>query len=689
MENTPKILVTGGRGYIGAVLTPILLEQGFDVVSVDQGWFIENSKAQDFSELEIVYLSQFNVVIHLAGLSDDKLCNAFPEEAGQINTTNTAAFAQRCKSAGVERFLLASSSAVYGDTDSVATETHALNPQTLYAKTKVRAERDLIALCDTNFDVVCLRFGSGYGDSPEQRRDLVINRLASIALDKGEIGLSTDGECYRPFVHVEDMARALAFAAANDAVTKHNIYNVSHPRGNYKVGDVVALLAEATGAKLLTAAQVKDPRSYQVDTQRFLDAGFSYKWSLEEGIALLVRQLQHQTSNSLEQDRVQALRQCLGVDSQVKKITVNNHSIGSISPSVLRDDACDRDIQSTRDIVQNSRYRLPGAASCQAAECIATESQTLAEQRVITMRSGTDALVRALQVLGIKHGSFVAMPDHCFHAVAASVMLIGAVPVLVDSRSDDFNLDADALAQVMSAQPIDCVIAVDNYGTPSDWEAISAVAKSYGAPLIVDACESLGATRPAQRVVELADIVVISFSFTKPVHAAGMGGALIADKSLTQIIESDEQYLYKQIRLPEINAAYLVQAWPRLHDNINHLRDIYQRYMACVTQYGFTGQVEHGISTRIHAPFLVPGDWSVFQRDALIEELNDNNVQVAKQFQCQSSLLNLVSDCQVAQVTADRVLTLPSGGGMSSVNISKVISCFSSAVEKLTMASAV
>jgi len=628
MENTPKILVTGGRGYIGAVLTPILLEHGFDVVSIDKGWFVENNKAKDFSELETVYLSQFDVVIHLAGLADDKLCNAFPEEAGQINIANTTNFAQHCKSAGVERFILASSSAVYGDTDAVATETHELNPQTLYAETKVRAERELIALNDSNFSVCCLRFGSGYGHSPEPRRDLVVNRLASIALDKGKIGLLTDGECYRPFVHVEDMARALLFAATNDAVKRHTVYNVSHPEGNHKVGDVVALLAEATGARLLAAAKQKDPRSYQIDTQRFIDAGFTYKWSLETGIALLVRQLRHQASNEPEQDRVQVLRECLeGVSSEGKQIAESN-SIGSISPSVLSDEACDRYIESTRDIVQNSRYRLAGGASCKAADCIATEYNTLPDQRVLTLRSGTDALVRALQVLDVRHGCFVAVPDHCFHAVAASVLSIGAVPVLVDSRPDDFNLDADALAKVMSAQPIDCVIAVDNYGAPADWEAISAVTKSYGAPLIVDACESLGATRSAQRVVESADVVVISFSFTKPVHAAGMGGALIADASLTQIIESDEKYLYKQLRLPEINAAYLVQAWPRLHDNIAHLRDIYKHYLECVTPYGFTAQVEHGISTRIHAPFLVPGNWSVSQRDALVDELNSNHVQV-------------------------------------------------------------
>jgi len=305
------------------------------------------------------------------------------------------------------------------------------------------------------------------------------------------------------------------------------------------------------------------------------------------------------------------------------------------------------------------------------------------------MRSGTDALVRALQVLEVRQGSFVAVPDHCFHAVGASVLSIGAVPVLVDSSPEDFNLDADALAQVMSAQPIDCVIAVDNYGTPANWEAISAVAKSYGSPLIVDACESLGASKPGQRVVELADIVVISFSFTKPVHAAGMGGALIADKELTQIIESDEQYLYKQLRLPEINAAYLVQAWPNLHDNISHLRDLYQRYTDCVTQYGFSPQIEYGISTRIHAPFLVPADWSVLQRDRLVDELNNNHVQVAKQFQCQSSLLNLASECQVAKETADRVLTLPSGGGMREANVGRVINSFSSTIEKLTLASAV
>ena len=676
--NSPAVLVTGSRGYIGSAVVPKLLEKGCTVCGADTGWFLDEKYANDFSKLTIDYLRGFDAVIHLAGLSDDKLCDAFPEKAIDINVRETVSFAMRCKQAGVSRFVLASSAAVYGNTTDIASEDHPLNPETVYSKSKVEAEHRLLELITTEFNVVCLRFGSAYGYSAEPRVDLVLNRLANRAINEGEIGLFSDGLSYRPFVHVEDVAAAITHTVTCADVTRnHQIFNVSHPQGNLTVGKSIEILAEVSGATLLQPHSIKDPRSYTVNVDRLIETGFAYQWPLEKGLDHLVRELKYLSSSKPEQDRIQKLSEVFG-QSHTKK-----DQIASVSPSVLNEKTTKHYLADVSSIVKHSRYRLAGQQSCRAAELLQQEYQTSDNQQALMFRSGTDALTRALQVLGVKAGSSVAMPDQCFHAVATSVLSLGAHPVLIDTCSDDFNLDSKALQAFLSNNSVDCVIAVDNYGTPADWAAISAVARAHGTPLIVDACESLGASRKTQQVVDHADIVVVSFSFTKPIHAAGMGGALIADRSITQIIESNEAYLYRQLRLPEINAAYLVRAWDELHTNINHLRDIYSSYSEVVQQFDFVPQKEYGRSTRIHAPFLIPARWSAKEKKTLIEKLARKGVQVAEQFQCQSNLLSLNSNCRVSKDTANRVVTLPTGGGLQNQSIRKVQDSFSTCVDKI------
>ena len=257
-----SVLVTGSRGYIGACVVPKLLEHGFDVSGIDAGWFLDDGEVTDFSELSAQQISRFDTVIHLAGLSDDKLCDAFSDKVTDINVTKTVSFAARCKQVGVKRFILASSAAVYGNTQSAATEDHPLNPETVYACSKAEAEQRLVQLISPQFDVACLRFGSAYGDSPQPREDLVLNRLAKRAIAEGEIGLFTDGTSYRPFVHVDDIAAAIVHAVrCTDLTSSHNIFSVSHPQGNLTVGRAVEILAATSGARLLEPHdnQITDP----------------------------------------------------------------------------------------------------------------------------------------------------------------------------------------------------------------------------------------------------------------------------------------------------------------------------------------------------------------------------------------------------------------------------------------------
>ena len=683
MTKAASVLVTGSRGFIGTVVVQELLQAGCIVTGYDAGWFSSSAGGTDFADLDNDQLAGIDVVIHLAGLADDKLCNAFPEQARQLNVAATEKLAKNCKEAGVRRFVLASSSAVYGNTEGVATEDHPTDPATIYSQGKLQAENLLSELRGSHFEVVCLRFGSGYGLSPKPREDLVLNKMAILALQNGEIGLSTDGDCYRPFVHVNDMAAALVFSATQLSLTKdHYVFNVSHPEGNITVGDAVETLSRLTGCRMLKPVDKIDPRSYQIDPSRLIDCGFQYQWPLEKGLDLLIRQIGYQGTLSLEPDRVETLGGVFqSSPSHSSPIQGQPAMVGSVTPSQLSGSAHTGYLSDVDSIISNSSYRMTGAHSCAAADLLASEYHIGPDHRVLMFRSGTDALTRALQVSGIGVGDCVAVPDQCFHAVASAVLSLGATPVLVDTRSDDFNLDARKLQTTISSQKINAVIAVDNYGTPCDWKAIGKVARQNNIPFIVDACESLGSSRTDQSVIDHADIIVLSFSFTKPIHAAGMGGALIADKAITTEIEAREEWLFRQLRLPEINAAYLVRAWDKLHANINYLREIYARYSEVTGSYGFTAQKEYGISTRIHAPFLVPSDSTEGGRDAIIAALKSKGVSAGDQFACQSSLISIPSECSVSKDVASRVITLPTGGGLEKEHIQRVTDVFAQVAE--------
>jgi len=367
--------------------------------------------------------------------------------------------------------------------------------------------------------------------------------------------------------------------------------------------------------------------------------------------------------------------------------------IGSVSPSRLTAGSQIAYLDDVQTITRNSAYRMVDGFSRTAAELLAREYNLGKSLEVLMMRSGTDALTRALQVLGVGAGCRVAMPDLCFHAVASAVLSLGAIPVFVDVNLDDFNLDAAALDKTLLLHPVDAIVAVDNYGTPANWKRLGEIARRHKTPIIIDACESLGATRGDQSVAEHADVTIVSFSFTKPIHAAGMGGALIANRSMTREVETREALMFRQLRMPEINAAYLVRAWDQLHVNIDHLRSVYFEYCEMSRPAGYVAQREYGTSTRIHAPLLVPVHLPADHRDSQIAALKRHGVVAGTKFACQSALLGYEVPgkegnfdeglCKNSRYIASRVITLPTGGGITGEQVSQVKDAWRKSVREI------
>jgi nucleoside-diphosphate-sugar epimerase len=273
-----KILVTGADGYIGAILTPALIERGHDVVGLDcgfyrNGWLYDDRQprppviTKDIRHVDAADVVDFDAVVHLAELSNDPLGEHDPRLTYEINHRGSVELARTCKAAGVGRFVYTSSCSVYGAaSEGVKTEASPPNPQTAYARCKVLVERDVGALADQHFSPVFLRNATAYGASPRMRFDIVLNNLAGHAWTSGEVKMTSDGTPWRPLVHVGDICAAiiLAIEAPRDAI-HGEVFNVGSDEQNYRVRDIAEVVAAAfPGCALSFGPPGADTRSYRV-----------------------------------------------------------------------------------------------------------------------------------------------------------------------------------------------------------------------------------------------------------------------------------------------------------------------------------------------------------------------------------------------------------------------------------------
>jgi nucleoside-diphosphate-sugar epimerase len=295
-----RVLVTGHRGYVGCLLLPKLVQAGHSVFGLDTclyagaeiegGWLGLPERRVDIRDVTAADLRGFDAVIHLAALSNDPLGDLSPVLTDEINRGGTARLASAAKAAGVARFLFSSSCSVYGAAgDELVDETSACHPVTAYARSKAEAEAEVRSLASSTFSPVYLRHATAYGVSPQLRFDLALNNLVAWAISTGRIYVKSDGNAWRPFVHVDDVAAAFVAVLAQPPAATHNqILNVGDTGENYRI----AQLAEATrieiaGSRIEYAPHAgADRRCYRVDCSkiRSLVPAFAPRMKIFDGI---------------------------------------------------------------------------------------------------------------------------------------------------------------------------------------------------------------------------------------------------------------------------------------------------------------------------------------------------------------------------------------------------------------------
>lgn len=302
-----KILVTGNLGYIGSALLPLLQEQGHEVVGLDCGYFKEcllSPVREDFKQIikdiRDVVLADFagvDVVIHLAGLSNDPLGELAPGLTEEINLGGAMRVALLSREAGVKRFIYSSSQSMYGVSDTDAELDEDLsekNPVTAYARTKWDAELQLNEMQSDSFMVCSFRPSTVFGVSPRLRCDIVFNNLVACAYTTNRIEIKSDGTPWRPVVHIQDVCAAfIAGINAPTDMVAGRAFNIGIPDGNYTVRQLAEAAQRAVpgSALVFTGEHGNDSRTYRVSFNRILTELKDYflpSWNLDRGAVELV-----------------------------------------------------------------------------------------------------------------------------------------------------------------------------------------------------------------------------------------------------------------------------------------------------------------------------------------------------------------------------------------------------------------
>lgn len=299
-----KIIVTGGAGYLGSVLSQDILSRGHELILADSlvnggdpilGFYTNDNFTFHQVDIRDIPESIFygaDAVVHLAAIVGDPACAREPDLATDVNLRSALSVFKLCQNLSVKRFVFASTCSNYGkviDPTELVTEDSDLGPVSLYAETKVAVERALLDYGSGNdTSVTILRFATLFGISPRMRFDLTVNQFTAEMLTNQTLDVYGE-QFWRPYVHVNDAARAIIMTLTAPVDTIDcQVFNVGDTSQNYRKKDLVNMINDHIGnsANINFVHKQEDPRDYKVSfekIQRVLD--FKITRTVEDGIS--------------------------------------------------------------------------------------------------------------------------------------------------------------------------------------------------------------------------------------------------------------------------------------------------------------------------------------------------------------------------------------------------------------------
>lgn len=292
-----KILILGSGGYLGIPLCEQLEALGHSVQAVDRFFFGRYPKLKipplhaDLRKYEFSR-GMFDVVIDLAGLSNDASADIDPDLTLDINLRGACRLATVAKNAGVKKYIYSSSCSVYGHGSKQGlTEEDECRPLTLYAECKVRVEDHLRSIADDTFKPVILRNATVFGVAPRMRFDLAVNVMTLRAWREGRILVMGGGMQRRPFTHVRTVIDAINWAMLEGDSDTYNVGNWFHSQ-NLSIAQLAQKVkAQIPSAKIEFVPDNVDHRDYDVSFKKIRNKHMLIERTVDQGIAEVVQAL--------------------------------------------------------------------------------------------------------------------------------------------------------------------------------------------------------------------------------------------------------------------------------------------------------------------------------------------------------------------------------------------------------------
>lgn len=517
-----KILVTGGAGYLGSVLCKKLLDEGHAVKCFDRLYFgvepvkplLKNKRFElipgnilnigDFSDI----FKDVDAVIHLAGIANDPTAELDPQLTHKINYESSVHIARQAKKYGIKRFIFASSCSVYGKgLSDIVNEDSPLNPVSVYAESKVNAEREIIALTGDGFHPISLRQATLYGVSPRMRVDLAINLMVLHALLKRKIFIWGGGEQWRPFLHVADAADAFIYCLGLPlSNVSGRIYNLGSTKDNLKIIDLANIVKDTVkGTKLDIIPENPDKRSYRVSCDKIVkELKWKPKKRIKDGIEELMGFFASCKTDALNDPLFYNIKTVQGFVQ--KPAALGGDPIRAdflpFSLPLLGKEEEDEVIDTLR-----SGWLTRGPKTARLEEMF---KEYIGCKYSICVSSCTAALHLCLAALGIKKGDEVITSPITWPATANVIVHTGATPVFADVDRETLNIDPSSIEKKITSKT-KAIMPVHMAGQPCEMDKIRKIAKKHKLYIIEDAAHAIGASYKGKKIGTLSDFACFSF----------------------------------------------------------------------------------------------------------------------------------------------------------------------------------
>ena len=311
-----NVILFGGEGYIGKVVSEYLLQNNYNVNSYDN-FIYENQPYDPFAKIKLIYediadrkkilpsLDSIDTAVILAGLVGDPITKKYPEYSNKINNYAIKSIIDCCFEKRVKKVVFISTCSNYGfiSDNITASENHALNPISDYAKSKVDIEKYIMSFKHLNHftSVTILRFATAFGYSPRMRFDLTVNQFVKEMHLKNEITVY-DANTWRPYCHVKDFARLiLQIIKTRSDKINFEIFNAGSDKNNYTKKMIAeSVLSYFPKGKITYFQNDVDPRNYKVNFKKLKETlNFLPNYNLDFGIREIIKKINNNEFNFL------------------------------------------------------------------------------------------------------------------------------------------------------------------------------------------------------------------------------------------------------------------------------------------------------------------------------------------------------------------------------------------------------